>query len=523
MGKYIFEIPHSSDYHASFHIEPLWETFGVLQLLTNHRQGEDYHYAEILNRIRAGQQTDEDYEILQQRVRPVNHPDIPPNAIHVTALNKHVNMINEFRIEKMDGVMHEISAIVQSSAQKEVNAKTSSDGSIFNTPLQKILKLKVGARIMLTYNVDVIDSLTNGAFGEVVGFQFTVTGSIKTVLIQFDNHKVGFNRRKNYGYFAQQYPDKQVTPIDKIEFNFSMSKKQTNNQIMTATQFPLKLSFACTAHKMQGATVTKPNQLVLDLRYVMEPAQAYVMLSRVQAIDQLFIIETIPKKKINPSPSAIQELERLMLHSNNNKEMQIRASTVVISLNIRSLSKHFLDLQNDFKIMQSNIICLQETWNSAFTDIKTLQIFGFNLHLINRGKGKGIATYYKNIFKPLQEINTEKFQMASFSSDFYNVINVYRSQGADTPLFIQNLSIIMYDLKNCIIVGDLNLDYLTTSHPIIEFILSCGFKQHVKYATHEDGGLLDYAFVRSDLNHGIDLHWPYYSDHAAICVVGLVC
>ena len=54
MGRYIFEIPRSDNYHASFYIESLWETFDVIQLLTNHRQGEDYVYAEILNRIRAG-------------------------------------------------------------------------------------------------------------------------------------------------------------------------------------------------------------------------------------------------------------------------------------------------------------------------------------------------------------------------------------------------------------------------------------------------------------------------------------
>ena len=78
-------------------------------------------------------------------------------------------MINEQRIALINETMHEIPAIVRSSAQKEVNPKTSSDGSIFNTPLQKLLKLKIGAKVMLTYNIDVIDSLTNGAFGEVIG------------------------------------------------------------------------------------------------------------------------------------------------------------------------------------------------------------------------------------------------------------------------------------------------------------------------------------------------------------------
>ena len=191
MGKYIFELPRSTDYHVSYHIEPLWETFGVIQLLTNHRQGEDFDYAEVLNRIRAGSQTENDYNLLEQRVKPENHSDIPPDALFVTCKNKHVNEINEHRLEMLEGDLIKISAIVKSCSQKQVNAKTNTDGSIFNTPLQKNLRLKVGAKVMLTFNIDVIDSLTNGAFGEIKGFQYTSSGSVKTVLVHFKNEKVG--------------------------------------------------------------------------------------------------------------------------------------------------------------------------------------------------------------------------------------------------------------------------------------------------------------------------------------------
>ena len=55
---------------------------------------------------------------------------------------------------------------------------------------------------MLTYNVDVIDSLTNGAIGEIVGFQFTANQTIKTILVNFKNEKVGRNLRKNHSFFS---------------------------------------------------------------------------------------------------------------------------------------------------------------------------------------------------------------------------------------------------------------------------------------------------------------------------------
>ena len=522
MGKYIFEMPRSSSYHASFHIESLWNTFGVIQLLTNHRQGEDYEYAEVLNRIRTGSQTEKDYELLQQRVRPLNHPDIPSDALFVTCKNKHVNEINEKKLEMLEGIQYENEATVKSSAQKEVNPKTSNDGSVFNTPLQKLLKLKVGAKVMLTYNVDVIDSLTNGAFGEVVGFLFSNPSVIETVLVHFFNEKVGRNKRRNHTLLQQQFTGIPVTPIEKIEFNFSMSKKQTNNEILTALQFPLKLSFSCTAHKMQGATVCKPDPLVLDLRHVMEPAQAYVMLSRVQALNQLFIIEKIPKQKICPSPVAMQELSRLKLASNNDIELNIRTFTMITSLNIRSLLKHINDLRNDYKMKKSKVICIQETWCSDSYENSHLHIDGFNLHLTNHGNGKGIATYFKDCFMLMDEINDDKFQMAKFSSNYSHVVNIYRSQGADTSSFIENLNRLITNCDNCYIVGDFNLDFFADVHPIINWILSCGFQQLVQHSTHDMGGLLDYAFVKSTKRHDVDLHWPYYSDHAAVCVVELV-
>ena len=451
-------------------------------------------------------------------MRPINHPDVPTDALYVTCLNKDVNTINEAKLETLDGASHDIVADVKSTAQKNVKPKISPDGSIFNTPLQKVLKLKVGAKVMLTYNIDVIDSLTNGALGEIVGFQFTDAGRIKTILVHFKNEKVGRNLRKNHTALQQQFPGIPVTPIEKIEFRFSMSKKQTNNQVMIATQFPLKLAFACTAHKMQGATIPKPDSLILDLRRVREPAQAYVMLSRVQALKQLFIVETVPENKIYPSPLAVAELERLSSVSINDMEMKFRDSTLITSLNIRSLPKHFIDLCHDFKMKHSEMICIQETWCSDAFSNNQLTLDGFNLHLTNRGNGKGIATYYKDAFLFQTEINNELFQMTKFFGNGCHVINVYRSHGADTTAFINALDSLMIDCDHCVIIGDFNIHFSEDCHPIVRHISSHGFTQLVESSTHVEGNILDHAYVKSNFSYRAQLHWPYYSDHAAVCI-----
>ena len=59
MGTPIYGVPRDAKlklYHA---VEDLWKQFIVVNLKTNHRQGEDKQYAELLNRVRIGEQTEE--------------------------------------------------------------------------------------------------------------------------------------------------------------------------------------------------------------------------------------------------------------------------------------------------------------------------------------------------------------------------------------------------------------------------------------------------------------------------------
>ena len=519
MGKYIFDLPRSSDYHAYFNIDSLWNTFNVVQLLTNHRQGEDHTYAELLNRVRTGSQNANDYKLLQERVRPLNHPDIPKDALFVTCFNKDVNTINAAKLDQVEGQLIEIQAKISSTAQKEPKTKTSNDGSIFNTPLQKHLALKKGAKVMLTSNIDTMDCLTNGAMGKVVDFIYDQKGAVKTILVHFKDEKVGKQTRLKHPNLQQQYPEIQVFPIQKFEFKFSLSKKQTNNQMLTALQFPLKLCFACTAHKVQGLTVAKPNSLIVDLRGIREPAQGYVMLSRVQALNQLYIIEEIPADNLYPSKEAVKELMRLFQISDNNNELRIRQSIAVSSLNIRSLPDKIQDLRVDYRLIQSSIICLQETWCEDLYSNDHLNIEGYHLYLTNQGRGKGIATYVNPGYTLSGEVNMETYQMIKFSCKDIHVINVYRSQNANTTMFLDSLNSLIDGCDQYFIVGDFNIDISNTFHPIVTSILSKGFRQLVQFPTHEQGGIIDHVYVRSSIKVGLQDHWPYYSDHCANSVV----
>ena len=139
-------------------------------------------------------------------------------------------------------------AVVRSQTQKCVKPKTDTSGAIRNTPLQKTINLKVKARVMLTFNIDTCDGLTNGAFGEVIGFEFGKAGELLTVIVKFDEEDVGKERRKRNTNLKYKYGDF-ATPIEKIDFQYSLSKKAYSaSSSATAIQLPLRLAFAATSY-----------------------------------------------------------------------------------------------------------------------------------------------------------------------------------------------------------------------------------------------------------------------------------
>ena len=75
-GRYIMQCPITKQFWIAYEIDSLWHKFECIILEINHRQGEDGHYADMLNRIRIGEETAADIDQLKERVRKRNHQDI---------------------------------------------------------------------------------------------------------------------------------------------------------------------------------------------------------------------------------------------------------------------------------------------------------------------------------------------------------------------------------------------------------------------------------------------------------------
>ena len=373
---------------------------------------------------------------------------------------------------------------------------------------------------MLTYNIDTCDSLTNGTFGEIRGIELDQNNEVSRIIVQFDNDVSGRERRKNCSELQQKYKPLAVTPIDKIEFQYSLSKKTTRaSSNATAIQFPLKLAFAATAHKIQGSTVRKPNFLVLDLRRVMEAAQTYVMLCSVQSLNQLFILESIVPKKIYASDIALNELNRMTDTAIQNK----KTWNTAISCNIRSLSHNFQSFITTPNILKSDVICLQETWLTKLNRPQ-YSIEGFEKHFNSVGRGKGIVTYFRDIYSFVADVKKDQYQMTKVSSNALDVINIYRSSNADSTQFLIDFSKIFDFTKPTLVLGDFNICWkLERTHSIMRFMEGKGFQQLVSSVTHMEGRQIDQVFLFDPENCDtssleVTQQSSYFSDHDILYV-----
>ena len=504
-GRYIFQEPKCEDFKLANVVKPHWNQFKIVNLEENHRQGNDKAYAEILNRIRTGNQTEEDIAHIEKRVRSKNHPDLKDkDAIYLFGKNKPVDEMNEKRLLKMKGEEFRIKAKCLHNTIKDFKPPVSKTGAINKTPFQADLRLKIGAKIMLTYNVNTADGLTNGSRGELIGVLKDTQNQVSRLIVKFENSTHGHMSRELNEDISKMYPG--GTSVEKVNFGFTMSKsKNANTASAKVIQFPVKLAFAVTAHKIQGQTVKKPRKVVVDLRSVFQPAMAYVMLSRVESIDQLFILEEFNETKIYGNHDAVEELAKMNRLSVNEKPSRwydMKASQTRISvLNCGSIRPQLEHIKWDRALTISDAICLTETWIWENEAASTLELEGFTANHNSVGRGRGITVYYKRgKFSHEKDITDEKIQLTKMSGFNVDLITVYKAPaGMDATLLCHLKNLINFS-RQTIICGDFNMCFIENrNNKSTQFLLQNGFKQLVHDATHIEGGHIDHVYIRNVL------------------------
>ena len=512
----------------------LWEKLDTVVLKTNFRQGEGNPWTEQLNRIRVGQQTPQDIEELQCRViNPGEYKLLTKSeyedAIHLFFTNLEVKNHNDYKLNTLDSDLIVIDAICDVPSGSGYKPQINEWGLIDQTNFSMHLELKVGARVMIVWNVNIADKLVNGTFGTVIDILFKDTGEVETIIVAVDNPEAGLEQRKEFKSISEKYTDPKGCPIFKtsMEYNIGLKRRgarngtQNHGAKVKVTQYPLRLAWGCTGHKVQGVSIKKGTDVVAHFHKRLPPGLGYTMMSRAEAKDNLFL-ENFDPKKLRPNPEALLEDEKLQERSIVPSYENMSFSFFI--LNIRSLSKHFVDLKNDMFAQKSDHICVVETWiePDAFDISNLFQLpeKAFDHASVARGKGCGI-------FSPVSKFNKnsntkviqQEYQLLSVVDGDIQLIIVYLSDKSPKKEVAEVMQNMIRPDMITIIAGDFNFDR-SEKNELSKFLDTIKLDNLVTQPTHDGGRIIDHFYVPKYLKDRFTLtfHSPYYSDHDALCV-----
>lgn len=269
-------VPGEGDERAYFedHYRSMWffdarvwddTDLTIYELTTIHRQHEE-EFKYMLNAVRHGQVTAE----IAGRLNEVGARPAPTEgAITLATTNGTVTRINASQLARLPGRV------------LTARAEVSGDFGGRSFPADESLELKIGARVMLLRN----DTANEGAQRWVNGSVGTVTRIDSTVWVEIEGER------------------HEVRPAiwEKFRYSYSpLTKALRKDVVAEFTQFPLRLAWAVTIHKSQGQTY---DRAVVDLgQRSFAPGQTYVALSRISALDGLFL-----SRPLRPSDIIVDE------------------------------------------------------------------------------------------------------------------------------------------------------------------------------------------------------------------------
>ena len=515
-GAYVFQDPKSQKYKPMHSVEPLWSVFDVVILSTNHRQGEGTLWANMLNRFRIGIVLEEDEKIMEtRRVKNFSKERIF-DACHVFYTNKEVEDHNLKKLNSLTTALHEMKA--SCIFPKGYSPPISSHGTIGKTQFKKLLQLKIGARVMMIFNVNISDCLINGSLGTIIDF-YIENKSIEAVIVKFDNPEAGKVHRLNNSILSSKYEAENGTPVFRTSFEYNIPGKSGRSHSCKGkiVQIPLKLAWASTCHKLQGGTIKKGSDLVAHGHKRLPKCMGYVMLGRCECLYNVFIDDAFDMAKIKCDEAALKENEELNKRDCVPDYLEQRWDLFYV--NIRSLPKHFKDIQCDLQAQRSEIICLAETWLNYGEEE------GFDLEdkictFATEGRGKGCAVYHPiHLEKPLAFIGNS-FQMVSWvTKNDFQIFFLYVSQGAPYLDIVQEIKKRKLPGYQPFILGDFNFQS-NSKNDLTSFFKELSLINLIEGPTHKEGGSIDHVYVPLALKDSIltDTSFKYYTDHAAIFV-----
>ena len=249
--------------------------FSVIELSHIFRQ-KDEKYIELLNKIRVGEVSMSDLELVNSRIVTHDYEKVRREFITLATTNSVVAGINDSELNKIDAPLFTYQAVVEDDFPTE-------DRTL---PVELELKLKKGARVIFVKN-DKARRWVNGTSGVVDA-------------LDKDGIKVKLDE--------EGFHDVVTVPIEEwenIKYEYDDQKQEVIPVVLgRLKQYPLKLAWAITIHKSQGMTFNKAN---IDFsRSPFTHGQTYVALSRCRTLGGMVVTKKIYPNDVMVDPRIIE-------------------------------------------------------------------------------------------------------------------------------------------------------------------------------------------------------------------------
>ena len=269
-----------SQYYSSpyfFHSQAIMQQQPVYIELDKIFRQTNGDFIRILNEVRNNCMSDPSLKLLQSRYNPLFVPPSDDTYITLTTHNYKADQINAEELTKIKGKIYTFDATIEGEYPEK------------SYPTEKILELKIGAKVMFLKNdTETPRRFFNGKIGVVE----SVDDDVIKIKCPDDFEAIELGK----------------AVWENIRYTTNPTTKQIEeNQLGKFIQFPLRLAWAITIHKSQGLTFDKA---VIDAGAAFAPGQVYVALSRCRSLDGMVLLS-----KINPN--SIQNDRQIVEHERN--------------------------------------------------------------------------------------------------------------------------------------------------------------------------------------------------------------
>ena len=253
---------------------------------------KDEKFIDILNSIRIGDVTDGQLEELNKRAIVPTGED---PYITICTTNNKASSINDAKLAGIEGDIYQFESIKTGDYPKDAQC-------------EDLLRIKIGAQVIITRNGD---NYVNGTIGKIEAISPRMGPDNRTLNNEPPVIHVKISDDITVGIVPATFEKRKADIVDgNIKYEV----------VGTITQYPLRLGYAITSHKVQGMTLDKA---LIDINDAFDTGQTYVALSRCRSMDGVFLSSPIKRGAIKVDEDIIRFFNDVRMEDGNVSPMSI--------------------------------------------------------------------------------------------------------------------------------------------------------------------------------------------------------